>query len=123
MEYVELEEWKKFKKEKDYRNACINLMQELANNLVKVHNYYSDVKYDEKEEIGIAFNYLDYGKDSKNKSINDMKVFIEICGEITLLDRAYCDILEDSIWGTFKDLLKDAEKLRKKVIKEFLKIK
>lgn len=122
MEYVEFEEWKKLKKEKDYRGACVNLMQEIATNLVKIHNYYSDVKYDEKEEIGIAFNYLDYGKDSRNKSINDMKVFIDICGEITLLDRAYCDILEDSIWGTFKELLKDAEKLRKKLQKCILNV-
>jgi len=118
MEYVEFEEWKKFKKEKNYKESIDILIDEIATNLVRVHNHYSDVKYDEKKELGIAFNYLDYGKNSKNKSINDMKLFIDFCGELSLLDRAYCDILEDSAWGTFKDLLKDVEILREKAIKE-----
>ncbi len=123
MEYVEFEEWKKFKKEKNYKESIDILIDEIATNLVRVHNHYSDVKYDEKKELGIAFNYLDYGKNSKNKSINDMKLFIDFCGELSLLDRAYCDILEDSAWGTFKDLLKDVEILREKAIKEILRIK
>jgi len=79
MEYVEFEEWKKFKKEKNYKESIDILIDEIATNLVRVHNHYSDVKYDEKKELGIAFNYLDYGKNSKNKSINDMKLFIDFC--------------------------------------------
>ena len=122
MEYVEFEEWKKLKKEKDYRSACINLMREIATNLVKVHNYYSNVKYDEEKDLGIAFGTIDYAKDSEFKFIEEMTEFSKLSSELSMMNLAYLDVVEDSIWGTFKEVLNDGEKLRKKVIKEFKKV-
>lgn len=122
MEYVELEEWKKFKKEKKYKEAVEILEDEMAINLIRVHNYYSDVKYDEKKDLGIAFGTIDYAKDSKFKFIEEMTEFSKLSSELSMMDLSYLDILEDSIWGTFKEVLKDGEKLRKKIIKEFKKI-
>ena len=122
MEYVELEEWKKFKKEKKYKEAVEILEDEMAINLIRVHNYYSDVKYDEKKDLGIAFGTIDYAKDSKFKFIEEMTEFSKLSSELSMMDLSYLDILEDSIWGTFKEVLKDGENLRKKIIKEFKKI-
>ncbi len=122
MEYIEFEEWKKFKKEKKYKEAVETLEDEMATNLIRVHNFYSDVKYDEKKDLGIAFGTIDYAKDSKFKFIEEMTEFSKLSSELSMMDLSYLDILEDSIWGTFKEVLKDGEKLRKKIIKEFKKI-
>ena len=46
MDYVEFKEQKELKKEKKYKEAVDNLMTEIATNLLCVHNYYSDVKFD-----------------------------------------------------------------------------
>jgi len=121
MEYIEFEEWKKFKKEKKYKEAVETLEDEMATNLVRIHNYYSDVKYDEKTQLAVAFGSIDYAKNSKMDTIEEMRKLGYLSTELSLLDRGYCDILEDSFWGTFKELLKDAEKLRKKLIREFSK--
>ena len=51
-----------------------------------------------------------------------MTEFSKLSSELSMMDLSYLDILEDSIWGTFKEVLKDGEKLRKKIIKEFKKI-
>lgn len=122
MEYVEFEEWKKLEKEKNYKEACEKLANEIAINLVRVHNYYSDVKYDEETQLGLAYGSIDYAKNSKFKFIEEMTEFSKLSSELSMLDLAYWDVVEDSIWGTFKEVLKDGEKLRKKVMKEFLKI-
>ena len=51
MEYIEFEEWKKFKKEKKYKEAVETLEDEMATNLIRVHNFYADVKNDEKKDL------------------------------------------------------------------------
>ncbi len=123
MEYVEFEEWKKFKKEKKYKEATEILMDEIATNIVRVHNFYSDIKYDENKNIGIAFGFDFLGQKSNGENIEEMTPYRYIRIDLRLLYKSYCDILDDSVWGTFKELLKDAEKLRKKLIREFLRIK
>lgn len=123
MEYAEFNEWKRLKKEKKYKEAVETLEDEMATNLLRVHNYYSDVKYDEKTQLAVAFGHINYGKNSKMDTLDEMRKFVCLSSSLSIIDRGYCDILEDEIWGTYKELLKDAEKLRRKIVNEFLKHK
>lgn len=43
--------------------------------------------------------------------------------ELSHLRMTYCDIQEDSRWVTYKELLKDTEKLRKELQKQYKKYK
>ena len=43
--------------------------------------------------------------------------------ELSHLRITYCDIQEDSRWGKYKELLKDTEKLRKELQKQYKKYK
>jgi len=93
MEYVEFEEWKKFKKEKNYKESIDILIDEIATNLVRVHNYYSDVKYDEETQLGLAYGSIDYAKNSKFKFIEEMTEFSKLSSELSMMDLSYLDIL------------------------------
>ncbi|MGN1012725.1 MAG: hypothetical protein ACI4ON_02710 [Clostridia bacterium] len=123
MDYVEFKEWKELKKEKKYKEAVDNLMTEIATNLLRVHNYYSDVKFDLEKQDYKAYGNIDFAKNSKDDVIEEMRPLIRKSFELSHLRMTYCDIQEDSRWGTYKELLKDTEKLRKKLQKQYKKYK
>lgn len=123
MDYVEFKEWKELKKEKKYKEAVDNLMTEIATNLLRVHNYYSDIKFDLEKQDYKAYGNIDFAKDSKENVIEQMDELLEISIELSILRIQYCDIQEDSRWGKYKELLKDTEKLRKELKKQYKKYK
>ena len=70
MDYVEFKEWKELKKQKKYKEAVDNLMTEIATNLLCVHNYYSDVKFDLEKQDYKAYGNIDFAEKVK---INQQK--------------------------------------------------
>ena len=47
MEYIALNNWKELKKQKKYKEAAYALYEEIAYNLLRVHNKYSNIYLDE----------------------------------------------------------------------------
>ena len=95
MDYVEFKEWKELKK---YKEAVDNLVTEIATNLLCVHNYYSDVKFDLEKQDYKAYGNIDSAKKSKNKPIEEMRDLRVTSHELSHLRMTYCDIQEDRRW-------------------------
>lgn len=83
MKYEEIEDWKKLAKEEKYEEATKSLLYEIGMNLMRVHNLYSDVKYDEKEKWYLA---LDYSFFSKGVSTIEINKYETICLELDLIN-------------------------------------
>ena len=77
MEYIENFEWKKLYKEKKYKEAAETLNHEMAVNLLRVHNLYSDVKYDPEKEDYVAYDFILYAHNSKKELISEIKDFYD----------------------------------------------
>ena len=112
MEYKENLEWKKLYKEKKYKEAVEALNYEMAVNLLRVHNLYSDVKYDPEKKEYIAYGIPLYAKNSKNELISEIEEFYD-----------YSCILDFQDTGIFyskgikeeKNVYNSSLKLRKKI--------
>ena len=61
MEFEYKNEWKQLKREGKIREAAEVLYKEIALNLLRAHNYYSDLKYDIEELFEIID--INYGYD------------------------------------------------------------
>ena len=87
MEYIENFEWKKLYEEKKYKEAAETLNHEMAVNLLRVHNLYSDVKYDPEKEDYVAYDFILYAHNSKKELISEIKDFYDFKPEdIELID-------------------------------------
>ena len=112
MEYKENLEWKKLYKDKKYKEAAETLNHEMAVNLLRVHNLYSDVKYDPEKKEYIAYGIPLYAKNSKNELISEIEEFYD-----------YSCILDFQDTGIFyskgikeeKNVYNSSLKLRKKI--------
>lgn len=69
MEYITLNNWKKLKKQKKYKEAAYALYDEIAYNLLRVHNKYSNIHLDENK-------YYKSGDLTFSKEIVDGKKFL-----------------------------------------------
>lgn len=77
MEYEEILEWKKYAKDKDYEKAAKAINHEIAVNLLKVHNLYSDINYDIEKKEHIVYCSLLYGRNSEKKDYKRNGRFLE----------------------------------------------
>ena len=118
MEYIEIPEWKELKRAKKYKEAADKLMYEIAVNLMMVHNKYSDVKYNPCKMCSI----LDYGKDSNDNPIKEMRKFRKIESFLSGNKIEYYYEPSKKTLEDYKEILKDTEKLKKKLISEMKKI-
>ena len=112
MEYIENLEWKKLYKEKKYKEAVETLNHEMAVNLLRVHNLYSDVKYDPEKEDYVAYDFILYAHNSKKELISEIKDFYDQTFRIRVLDTGLCHLkgLEEE-----KYIYNSSLKLRKKI--------
>lgn len=118
MEYEENIEYKNLIKEKKYKEAAEIINYEIAVNLLRVHNLYSDVKYDVEEKEYIAYGSQLYAKNSNGEIISEMKKFLVLSVELGQNDIGIEISKFDEIeYFNFKESLK----LRKKVMKLFKK--
>lgn len=120
MEYEEILEWKKYAKDKDYEKAAKAINHEIAVNLLKVHNLYSDDKVDINEQEYIAYSSMYYGRNSEKKIIKEMEDFWNISIKLSNSDIGIsrCDTEEE-----FKIEYKNSLNIRKKIIKLFKEYK
>ena len=70
----------------------------------------------EKQDYKVYGN-IDFAEKSKNKPIEEMRDLRVTYHELSHLRMTYCDIQEYRRWGTYKELLKYTEKLRKELQK------
>ena len=112
MEYKENLEWKKLYKDKKYKEAAETLNHEMAVNLLRVHNLYSDVKYDPEKEDYVAYDFILYAHNSKKELISEIKDFYDQTFRIRVLDTGLCHLkgLEEE-----KYIYNSSLKLRKKI--------
>jgi len=118
MEYEEILDWKKYAKDKDYENAAKAINHEIAVNLLKVHNLYSDDKVDINEQEYIAYSSMYYGRNSKGKIIKEMEAFWNISIDLSNSD---IGINRSDIEEEFKIEYKNSLNIRKKTMKLFKK--
>ncbi len=76
MKYLEINNWKEYEKKKEWLKAIELLQDEMAYNLLLVHNKYSDVKYDENSDREIVFIHRLYMHDSNEKLIKKWKKYM-----------------------------------------------
>ncbi len=118
MEYEEILEWKKYAKDKDYENAAKAINHEIAVNLLKVHNLYSDINYDIQKKEHIVYCSLLYGRNSEKKIIREMEEFWNISIKLSNSD---IGINRSDTEDEFKIEYKNSLNIRKKIIKLFKK--
>ena len=125
MEYIENLEWEKLYKEKKYKEAVEALNHEMAVNLLRVHNLYSDVKYDPEKKEYIAYGTPLYAKNSKNEFISEIEEFCDLSYElderdigieraenidVQIIEYNLARILRNKVKKTFKKYRKKFEK-------------
>ena len=115
MEYIEMPEWKELKREKKYKEAADKLMYEIAVNLMMVHNKYSDVKYNPCKMCSI----LDYGKDSNDNPIKEMRKFRKIESFLSGNKIEYYYEPSKKTLEDYKEIFNDAQKIRKTLINTY----
>ena len=123
MEYIALNNWKELKKQKKYKEAAYALHDEIAYNLLRVHNKYSNIYLDEnKYFLAGSLNFLMKYYGEEKKYIDELKEFDII---ETITGGAICGYEESKYEGDFdyseKELLNNIEKGYKKIIKEIKK--
>ncbi len=125
MEYIALNNWKELKKQNKYKEAAYALHDEIAYNLLRVHNRYSNIYLDENKyfEIGdLAFLYKMENNEKINLSFLDdfRECGIIVCGTIAAYE-------ESNYEGDFdypdKLLLKDIEVAYKLITRKIKKLK
>ena len=95
MKYVEIHNQKEYEKKKEWLKAIDLLQDEIAYNLVVVHNMYSDVKYNENSDREIVYIHRFYGHDSNKKIIEKMKKIYKFSLEFGLWRIEYERCLEN----------------------------
>lgn len=119
MEYIALNNWKELKKQKKYKEAAYALYEEVAHNLLRVHNKYSNIYLDENKYFEILdCSFLTTIKNSKQNYIQDMEIYDEIAriihGAITCYEESE---YEKDFEYSDRELLKDIEKQYKRILK------
>lgn len=115
MEYEYKNEWKQLKKEGKIREAADVLRDEIALNLLRAHNYYSDFKYNLVKIFEIAD--LKYGKNINDVKIIDMKEFCELRNDLWGTEAMFSEMDYDGEEYKQEDKLKMYMKTQKKMIK------
>ena len=127
MKYVEINNWKEYEKKKEWLKAIELLQDEMAYNLLLVHNKYSDVKYDENSDREIVFIHRLYMHDSNEKLIKKMEKIYEFSLEFSLWKIEYerCLENEDNLYDEEDQIfcLKNTIKLKKNLIGILRRIK
>lgn len=119
MEYVRFgEDYEKLEKEGKYTEALDALANEIAYNLVEIHNKYSDNKMEYKKIINIYG--LDFGKNRNEEYIEKLdrihNIYVEFCS--ILCDDAFkC---ESVLKKEFKVVKKELKYLIKSIKKEVI---
>lgn len=121
MEYIEMPEWKEFKKQKKYKEAADKLMYEIAVNLMMVHNKYSDVKYDPYTDDAVAYGTIWYARDSSDEYLRQIDDFFDISSELEGVRIEYCYDSQNKTIDEYKEILRDTQKIRKKIISTYNK--
>lgn len=120
MKYLEINNWKEYEKKKEWLKAIELLQDEMAYNLLLVHNKYSDVKYDENSDREIVFIHRLYMHDSNEKLIKKMEKIYEFSLEFSLWKIEYerCLENEDNLYDEEDQIfcLKNTIKLKKTLI-------
>ena len=119
MEYIALNNWKELKKQKKYKEAAYALYEEIAYNLLRVHNKYSNIYLDEnKYFLAGSLNFLMKYYGEEKKYIDELREFEDID---TIIDGSIACYEESKYEGDFdyseKELLKDMESGYRKIIK------
>lgn len=127
MKYLEINNWKEYEKKKEWLKAIELLQDEMAYNLLLVHNKYSDVKYDENSDREIVFIHRLYMHDSNEKLIKKMEKIYEFSLEFSLWKIEYerCLENEDNLYDEEDQIfcLKNTIKLKKTLIGILRRIK
>lgn len=104
MVYEEDNKWKEYEKKNDYINAVKALCDEIATNLIRVHNVYSDKKYDPHKDRYVVYG-TNFGKDSSDEVVKELLEYVSIsldvwCDKNSMLqmekevaDNDYCKYL------------------------------
>lgn len=120
MKYLEINNWKEYEKKKEWLKAIELLQDEMAYNLLLVHNKYSGVKYDENSDREIVFIHRLYMHDSNEKLIKKMEKIYEFSLEFSLWKIEYerCLENEDNLYDEEDQIfcLKNTIKLKKTLI-------
>ena len=123
MEYKENLEWKKLYKEKKYKEAAETLNHEMAVNLLRVHNLYSDVKYDPEKEDYVAYDFTLYAQNSQGETIIEIKDYYNQSLMLEMIDTGLCHLKnfkeEKYIYNSSLKLRKKIKMLFKKYSKQF----
>ena len=123
MEYIENLEWKKLYKEKKYKEAVEALNYEMAVNLLRVHNLYSDVKYDPEKEDYVAYDFTLYAQNSQGETIIEIKDYYNQSLMLEMIDTGLCHLKnfkeEKYIYNSSLKLRKKIKTLFKKYSKQF----
>lgn len=119
MEYIALNNWKELKKQKKYKESAYALYDEIAYNLLRVHNKYSNIYLDEnKYFLAGSLNFLMKYYGEEKKYIDELREFEDID---TIIDGSIACYEESKYEGDFdyseKELLKDMESGYRKIIK------
>lgn len=114
MEYEYKNEWKQLKKEGKIREAAEVLYKEIALNLLRVHNYYSDFKYDIEKLFQIVD--LNYAYTSNEEFIDEMESFFCLRNEAEGTEAMFSEMDYDGEAYKQEDKLKMYIKIQKKLI-------
>ena len=111
MEYRERVEGKKLYKEKKDKGAVEALNYEMAVNLLRVHNLYSDVKYDPEKEDYVAYDFTLYAQNSQGETIIEIKDYYNQSLMLEIIDTGLCHLKN---FKEEKNVYNSSLKLRKK---------
>lgn len=125
MEYITLNNWKELKKQRKYKEAAYALHDEVAYNLLRVHNKYSNIYLDENKYFEICDLSFLYKMESNEKIrlsfLDDFKeCAIIICGALAAYEESR---YEGDFKYSEKELLRDMNKAYKTILKCIKKLK
>ena len=119
MEYIENPKCEELKKQGKIREAAEQLKKEIQLNLIRVHNLYSDNKFEETKLYKTVSS--DYARNKDRELIYKIKEYWRIAGVISGIDGMYTEMDADKEKYDEKEKYEEYLKEKKKLVKLYKK--